>query len=201
LNASTDKRYSLFEEDEGALIRACVEGDRAARTELFHKYRDVVYRFTYRFVGPVADMDDLVHDIYVEVYRSLGRFKGESKFSTWLYRIAANVCFAYLKKSRRREYVFVPYEPLGGADSGAAGVVDGEKAFARRHVRRRIGEALLKLQDKKRVVLVLHDIEGRTMDEVARIVKKPVGTVKSRLFHARGEMRRILKDLMTEPRT
>jgi RNA polymerase sigma-70 factor (ECF subfamily) len=197
LNASTDKRYSLLEGDEDELIRACVAGEHRARTALFHRYRDVIYRFAYRFVGPVADMDDLIHDIYVEVFRSLGRFKGEAKFTTWLYRIAANVCFSYLKRTRRRNYVFVPYEPLGGADSGASGVVDGEKAFARRHIRRRIGEALLRLPDKKRVVLVLHDIEGRTMDEVARIVKKPVGTVKSRLFHARSDMRRILKDLMS----
>ncbi|MBD3317857.1 MAG: sigma-70 family RNA polymerase sigma factor [Chitinivibrionales bacterium] len=199
MNASVDKEYLLNGRDEHSLIRACVAGDRDARTELFHRYRDMIHRFAYRFVGPVADMDDIIHDIYIELFKSLKRFRGESRLSTWLYSIAANVCFTYLKKTRRRGRVFVPYEVIEGQEAHRDNATDGDRVFARRYVRGRIGEALLKLNEKKRLVLILHDIEGRTMEEIARVVKKPVGTVKSRLFHARSEMRGILKDLMSEP--
>lgn len=171
------------------LVQRSSQGDQEARSEIFYKYKDLIYRLVYRFVGPVADLEDLLQDIYVELFKSLKNFKQQSKFSTWLYRITLNVCMSYLRKNYAKKYVLIPHDFLDMVVDRSS--MDGN--WPKQDLRHRLSAALLKIAPKKRAVIMLHDVEGIKLEEIAQIVKKPLGTVKSRLFNARAELREILE--------
>lgn len=172
--------------DQDETIRRAQEGDEASFRQLFVKHRQDVTRVVYRALGPTADLEDVVQDVFVHVYRSLSTFRGDSKFSTWLYRLATNVARMHLRKARSRPRyanVEVPDRPAE-SDSQPA----GEEAVDRDTRVRALYEVLGTLSDKKREVLVLHDLEGKTASEIAELVAAPVLTVRTRLFYARKEL-------------
>lgn len=179
-------RVAFVTSEQDETIRRAQSGDEAAFRELFLKHRQDVTRVVYRSLGPSADLEDVVQDVFVHVYRSLLSFRGESKFSTWLYRLATNVARMHLRKARSRPrfaHVEVPDRPVD-SDSQPA----GEEAVDRDGRVRALYEVLGTLTDKKREVLVLHDLEGKTASEIAELVGAPVLTVRTRLFYARKEL-------------
>ncbi len=165
-----------------ALVERCRHGERDALGEVYRAYRGEVARNLQRVLGPGrGDLDDVLQDVFIEAFRSIGRFRGDSKLSTWLYRVCINVALQRLRK--RKRLAEVP------ADEVAESV--SEETPERGLDNRRRLDAVYRLLDelapKKRVVFILHEIEGREPKEIAGIVGAPVLTVRTRLHYARKE--------------
>lgn len=169
------------------LVQRAQAGDERAFQEIFRRDRNVVSRLVFRLLGPDADLEDVVQDTFVHVYRSIGSFKGEAKFSTWLYRLTTNVVRMHLRRKRSRPRVVTDQVPETPAADGPQQEAPDETA-ARRQRAQTLYQHLDALSDKKRTVLVLHDLEGVSAEEIAAIVEAPVLTVRTRLFYARREL-------------
>lgn len=169
------------------LVQRAQAGDERALSELFRREREMVRRLVFRMLGPDADVEDVVQDTFIHVFRSIGSFKGEAKFSTWVYRLSANVVRMHLRRKRSRPRVVTDQVPeTAGVDSPGEEAPD--EAAARLQRARTLYEHLDSISDKKRTVLVLHDLEGVSAEEISAIVEAPVLTVRTRLFYARREL-------------
>jgi RNA polymerase sigma-70 factor, ECF subfamily len=182
-------------EAERELVRACQAGDRAAFDRLVERHQRDVYRLCYRYLDNHEDANDLAQETFLRAWRSLGRFRGESAFSTWLYRIAVNACLN--QRAARQPPTRELDERL--ADPGAGAQVGVEKADEARRVR----AAVARLPEKQRATLILKVYQDLTHEEVAGVLGATVGTVKSNLFHALANLRRLLAagDALGEKRT
>ncbi|HYH20983.1 MAG TPA: RNA polymerase sigma factor [Azospirillum sp.] len=145
-----------------------------------------VYRFILKRVGHPDDAQDLTQQTFLEAYRQLGRFRGESTMWTWLCAIANNVARNHRARAPQHRYSFVSDEVLEFHPADAA---DPEEANARRQQVRRLRAALDELSDDARAVFVLVALEGMSYEDAARILDVPVGTVRSRLSRARNALR------------
>jgi RNA polymerase sigma-70 factor (ECF subfamily) len=169
-----------------ALIIRAQRGDRQALRELLVRHRGDVTRIAFRVLGPSADLEDVVQEALVQIYRSLPSYEGHAKFTTWLYRVVTNVARMHLRRQRSRpRLTSASSQTLEGHPSEA----ERPDAGAERNERvRALYDHLSMLSDKKRTVLVLHDLTGLGADEIAEIVGAPVLTVRTRLFYARKEL-------------
>ncbi len=170
-----------------SLISRAQAGEERAFRELFTKHRGEVARLVFRMLGPSPDVDDVVQDVFVHVYRSLPSFRGESKFSTWLYRLTVNVTRMHLRKGRSRPQIAdvdVPESPRDNAEPADT----PDRATERAERVRALYRLLEGLSEKKRAVLVMHDLEGVPAKDIAELVDAPVLTVRTRLFYARKEL-------------
>lgn len=176
--------------DEQRLIAECLRGGTAAYGELIRPYQDRLFNTVYRLVGNAEDAQDVVQEAFIHAYQSLGQFKGDARFYTWLYRIAINAAISH----RRRQRVVLSihrspdgrddHEPLDRSEFNRPG-----HALERAEQERRVQEALDRLSPEHRAVLVLRDIEGESYETVAQVLGVPIGTVRSRLHRARLELR------------
>jgi RNA polymerase sigma-70 factor (ECF subfamily) len=172
------------------LIERCREGDAQAFTQLFRAHREQVARLAYRMLGGIGDLEDVVQEVFLQVYRSLHDFRGQARFSTWLYRVTVNVVLMHRRAARSRPVLVTgTLAPL--LLSGDA-LPDEQVARRSRVVAFR--RLLDRLSDKKRTVFILHELEGLPPAEVAAIVGAPVLTVRTRLFYARRELLSMLRD-------
>ncbi len=173
------------------VIERAMAGDETAFHEIFRDYKEVVARIVHRVMGPSHEIEDVVQDVFIHVFRSIGSFRGDAKFTTWLYRLTANVTKMHLRKKRSRpRFADVPVPE--GRESRP---VETPDAVAERNERVVALYRLVdKLSEKKRAVLVLHDFEGLPAKEIAEIVEAPVLTVRTRLFYARKELYAALMD-------
>lgn len=177
---------ALMAETIDPLVRLAQRGDEHARTQLFKRHRQEVARIVARALGPDADVEDVVQDAFIQIFRSIDGFRGDSKFSTWLYRLVTNVTRMHLRKRSVRPRIAAGVEPETARkpEPGAT----PEHALERSWRIRRLYHHLDQLSDKKRTVIVLHDFEGIAPLEIAQIVDAPVLTVRTRLFYARREL-------------
>ena len=177
-------------EDDTVVSRAAA-GDAAAFRALFARHRSDVARLVYRMLNAPSDLDDVVQEVFVQVFRSLKDFRGQSKFSTWLHRVTVNVVLMHRRSAKSR--------PVLTEEAPSDLVPDRDQSLpdedAERHERVRAFQRLLaRLADKKRVVFVLHELEGLSPSEIAEIVDAPVLTVRTRLFYARRELEAMLPE-------
>jgi RNA polymerase sigma-70 factor (ECF subfamily) len=177
--------------DEDKLIARAAADDTAAFRELYTRHRGDVARLVYRMLGGRGDLEDVIQEVFVQVHKSLKDFRGQSKFSTWLHRVTVNVVLMHRRAARSRP-VFAD-EPLGEAVMYGGEVAPDEDAERRERVRA-FGRLLDRLADKKRIVFVLHELEGIAPSEIAKIVGAPVLTVRTRLFYARREIEAMLAE-------
>lgn len=178
-------------DDEAATIQKAAGGDADAFRLLFLRHRVDVQRLVFRMVGARPDLDDIVQEVFIQVYRSLRDFRGQSKFSTWLHRVTVNVVLMHRRAARSRP-TYAEEAPDDLAHDTRQVLPD--EATARRARMRAFGRLLDRLADKKRVVFVLHDLEGKAPAEIAEIVGAPVLTVRTRLFYARRELEAMWRD-------
>lgn len=181
--------------DDGSvdqLISGCIAGDRRCQRALFRQYRERVYNLVCRMLGPEFDADDVIQQVFIRLFKSLGGFQKLSSLDTWVYRIAAKVCTDQLRgKYRKRTLKIVP-DSQQAVDAEGDAKYDPYLSLEQKEQASHISDALRKIGDEKRTVIVLHDVEQKSLEQIAEVIQKPVGTVKSRLFHARKELQKLL---------
>jgi RNA polymerase sigma-70 factor (ECF subfamily) len=177
--------------DEERLVARAATGDTPAFRQLYERHRSDVARLVYRMLGPRADLEDVVQEVFFQVYRSLKDFRGEAKLSTWLHRVTVNVVLMHRRAARSRP-TFAD-EPPGELSLRSPSITPDDDAERRERVRA-FSRLLARLADKKRIVFVLHELEGVSPSEIAKIVGAPVLTVRTRLFYARRELEEMLRD-------
>ncbi|MFA4015269.1 MAG: hypothetical protein RUDDFDWM_000349 [Candidatus Fervidibacterota bacterium] len=191
--------YELMDEE---LVEMAQNGDRNAFTILVKRYQDRIYNLIYRYVGNVEDALDLTQETFIKAFVKLGEFRGNSKFYTWLYRIAVNACIDF----RRRERISIvhwddikpnEFDRLDMDESMNSVDVVGEDNNPEMHMlkselKQIVREAISALPEHLRIVLILREYEDLSYEEIASIVGCRVGTVKSRLFQAREMLKRKL---------
>ncbi|MCY3712803.1 MAG: sigma-70 family RNA polymerase sigma factor [Gemmatimonadetes bacterium] len=181
--------------DEELVARAR-EGDRPAFARLVERHSVSVYNLTLRMVGNREDAEEAAQDVFVRAYRSLDRFRGDSRFSTWLYRIAVNVSLSSARRSRRDLSTTSLSEPEDDEDGLPMQLPDPladpaerfEQAEFRDHVRNMVAA----LPPIYSAVISMYHMQSLSYDEIAEALELPIGTVKARLFRARAALRKLI---------
>lgn len=179
-----------------SLMRRYLEGDTSAFQTLLHRHGQKIYNFILRTMGDRQVAEDLLQEVMLRVVRSAASFQGQSKFTTWLYTIARNMCIDARRRGKFRKTV--PLDaPLSRDDDGGATLLDrvadqrpGQDSLARDHrFRVALEQALAQLPEEQREVFVMRELEGLKFREIAEIVGIPENTVKSRMRYALEALR------------
>lgn len=174
------------------LVRRAQRGKTEAFEELVRRYEQKVYNITYRLLGNEEDATEALQDTFLRAYRSISRFKFKSSFYTWLYRIATNVSLTKLRRRKTQETVSLD-EPIKNTDDLKYDIPDSrstpEQAFEQKRLRERLQEAIAKLPEEYRTVVVMRDLEGLSNEEVSATLGITVPAVKSRLHRGRMALR------------
>ena len=172
------------------LIERAANGDKAAFEQVMIRSEQRVMAMTWRMLGNEADARDASQEVFLRVYKYLGRFRGDQDFFAWLYGITVNVCRDFLKKRQNHSSRFVSFgEDAGEAHEVADGQVDAEQVLIQTQQRELITKAMGTLPFKERASIVLRDVEGLSTEEVARIMKSSATTVRSQISSARKKIR------------
>ena len=181
------------------LVDRCLGGEEQAARQLFRQQRGRVQATLYRILGSNRDMEDLLQETFIQVFRSLPRFRGEARLSTWIDRIAVRVAYRYLGRKKPTALTLELHEPADGPRS-----LPDRRAMAREGVRR-FYAALAELSARGRIAFALHEIEGRSVAEVADIVGASVTATKLRIWRARKALMQqaqndlILREFLERP--
>jgi RNA polymerase sigma-70 factor (ECF subfamily) len=179
-------------DDDRQLIADCLAGRREAFGKLVSRYQTRLYNAIIRLVDNPDDAADVVQDAFLNAYQSLGSFKGDAEFFTWLYRIGFNTAIS-LKRKKRAIVSLDANGPVGGIDpDDPSDYIKPGAALERSEEERQLQEAMNRLSHEHREVLVLKDIEGLKYEVIAEILGVPIGTIRSRLHRARLELRDLL---------
>lgn len=192
-----------MEPDDRRLVEEARQGRHAAFRTLVERYQQKVYSMALSMMRDPDQARDVVQDAFVKAYEHLGDFQGDSAFYTWLYRIAMNICIDRMRRTRRFAQVEFD-EKLGHEDDDAFAVAphrlgfDPARALQDREIRERVMAALGELSANHRTVLVLREVEGLAYKDIAEVMSCSIGTVMSRLFHARKRMQQMLRNLVDD---
>jgi RNA polymerase sigma-70 factor (ECF subfamily) len=197
--ASNDSRAA-----EAAFIKRLVARDEAAFTELVQLYERRVFALVFRMLGNRHEAEEITQEVFVQVFRAIHRFRGESKLSTWLYRVAVNLCKNRIKyHARRSSMAHHDYDAIAEASSGssAAGVSVGsvdrpDELVEGIQLEGMVKRALAQLDPDFRELVVLRDVEDLTYEQIAEVTGLPRGTVKSRIHRGRQQLRQRVEQLL-----
>jgi len=187
-------------EDDLTLVKRAQREDTSAYDELVRRYQERVYATVYHMTSNHEDANDLTQESFIKAYRALRTFKGDSSFYTWVYRIAVNKTINFLKQRKNRIHL-----SLNDMDFNAEHDPDLVALISHNTPRRdlnlselneRLNAAMQKLSEHHRMVVVLHDIQGLSHEEIGVIMDCNVGTVRSRLFYARQQLQVYLADML-----
>jgi RNA polymerase sigma-70 factor, ECF subfamily len=205
--AYTNGASQAVADDDAPFVARCRDGDANAFEVLVERYQGKMLNTAFRILGDYADACDVVQESFLAAYRSLGRFRGDARFSTWLYAIVVNQSRNRLKQraSRtRREVASLDVRPGSGEQALIEGQPSDEKTvvdrLGQRERDRKIQECIDAMDEEQREVLVLRDIEGMSYEEISEALCLPDGTVKSRLFRARNALKSSLKKVLGDLR-
>jgi RNA polymerase sigma-70 factor (ECF subfamily) len=174
------------------LVAAALAGDKGAFGDLVLRYQDRLFNSLFHIVGSHEDAADVVQDALVQAFVKLKSFRGASKFYTWLYRIAFNIAIS--QKRRHRPTVSLDGAKAGTGDEPLSAGQSPEDEISSGEDIEKVQEALADLADDHRTIITLREIDGFAYEEIADFLDLPVGTVRSRLFRARKELKDRLKD-------
>ncbi len=184
----------MIRDEEKTIIKKAQKGDIAAFEELVKTYEGFVYNLALRTLRSEQDAQDAAQEVFIKVWSSLGSFRGDSKFSVWLYRITGNVCTDILRR-RRSDIVSLTVDDGEGGDTELE-IADSSptphEALAQKERSASLAAALEMLPEDYRKVLLLRESADMSYDEIASALKIDIGTVKSRIFRARKKLREIL---------
>lgn len=190
LAASNVGREEKGPADGGSLavvVMACQNGDRAAPRQLYDSCHQIVFRLVVRMVG-LQEAADVTQQVFLQAFRSINQFNGQSRFETWLYRLAVNESLQHLRRNRRCRYHALDWEPMDETHHGD----NAEQKELLEH-------SLARIDPELRSIFLLREVEGLSYRDIAAALQIPEGTVGSRLNRARRELKQHLSDLGFEP--
>lgn len=179
---------------ERDLVKRARGGDVAAFEELISDQQDRIYNVAYRMVGDPELALDMAQEVFLKAFRSIKAFRSQARFSTWLYSIATNVCLDEIRKMKRRPYQQSLNRPIDTEEGEIEWELPSpgpgpEEEVERGEVQRAVQEALLRIPDDQRLLIVLRDLEDLSYQEIADRMGWPLGTVKSGLYRARQALK------------
>ena len=184
---------------DAELIERCLRKDNAAWEMGIARFRRRVFHIAYKFTGKHDEAEDLTQEIFVKMYRSIGTFNGKSKFSTWLYTIARNICIDHQRKMKFRAHASLeaaqPGKNQALGDRLANPGPSTERLAAGGLLKERIAAAVEALPLEQREVFLLRQLQGLAFNEIAGVVGAPANTVKSRMRYALERLQEVLRDL------
>lgn len=193
----SDKPYDKQSDSE--LVESIIGGKTDAFTELVKRYEKLVYNTAYFNTQNSEDAWDISQEVFLRVYNSMESFRGESAFSTWLYRLCKNITYDYMRKHYKHKSVSI--SDIGSEDDGKEFDIpdndissDPQASFERKYEIERVRQAIKKLGEEHRSVIILRELEERSYSEIAEILDIEEGTVKSRLNRARLALKKILSE-------
>ncbi len=183
-------------ENEKYLLGLSQKGDIEAFEMLMEKYQKKVFNIALRLLGNHDDANEVTQEVFIRIFKSMGSFKGESQISTWIYRIATNACLDELRK-RKNKWIMSLDEEYHKENGDYIIQVEDDKPtpdviLEQKTLKSAVNNAIDKLSEKYKLIIVLRDIQGFSYEEISEIVKTPVGTVKSRINRARLQLKEIL---------
>lgn len=187
----------MTEVSEKKIIEKVLGGDANAFEELVLKYEKTVYNLALRMVGDRDDASDMTQEAFIKAYGSLSSFRGDSKFSVWIYRIATNVCLDFLRSKSRKQQVSLTVSDDDDEDA-QLDIPDPssapEQQLMQKMSMQSVEEGLKTLPDKQRQILVMRELGGMSYAEIGAALSLEEGTVKSRIFRARKRLCTFLLD-------
>ena len=178
-------------EREQDVIRRVLRGDSEAFSELVAAYQKTVYNIALRLLGSREDAEDLTQETFLTAYRRLGDFRGESRFSTWLCRIASNACIDALRRRKHTDALSLTLEDEDAEDAEweiPDESLAPEALLSQKLTRDAVRRGLRELSPEGRQVLILRELEGMSYEEIGETLSLEPGTVKSRIFRARKKL-------------
>jgi RNA polymerase sigma-70 factor, ECF subfamily len=169
--------------EELELIDKCKNNDPEAFEQLLLLYESKIYNLCFYILKNKEDSLDAAQDVCVKIFKSISKFKGDSKFSTWVYRVTYNTCIDIVKKRKDD----IPYDDFINSENNQETKVDG--IIEQQELKMEIKNCIMKLNDDFKTIIILRDIDGLSYQEIADILKIEVGTVKSRLSRARDTLK------------
>lgn len=189
-------------DSDAYLVERALDNDLAAFEKLVTRYQSKIINYAARMLNDPEEAEDVAQEAFVKAYRSLDSFRGASSFSTWLYRIATNLCIDRVRKRKRSpQQAYSLDEPLDkDEERGGRDVPDlstePTRQIEREELKQQVRQTVGQMPDKLRSVLVMCDIQGMSYEDIAKVLECPIGTVKSRLFHARADLARRMRPYM-----
>ena len=183
---------------DGTYVTRARSGDSDAFRMLVERHSRSVFRLAFRMTGNEQDAEDVVQESMLRAYKQLGKFDERASFGTWLYRIAVNKTINFLKQRRNKHHISLNDIDFNAEHDPDLLALISDKTPQRdinlSELQKKLNEALLKLSEPHRMVVVLHDVQGVSHEEIAEIAGCNIGTVRSRLFYARQQLQGYLAD-------
>lgn len=182
----------MTRDDERSVIDRVLSGDKNAFEEIVLAHQKNVYNLALKMVGEPEDALDLSQEAFLRAYQSLASFRGDCRFSVWLYRMTSNICLDFLRRKKRRDTLPLYTKSEDDGEDIETEIPDErfspEKTLLQKELREAIQTGLTSLSDNDRQILTLREIGGLSYDEIASALQMDIGTVKSRLFRARKRL-------------
>ena len=177
------------------LVARSVAGDNESFNQLILRWERPIYALAYRQIGREDDARDVCQEAFLRAFRALPGFKGQAKFSSWLYRITLNLCRDWMRRERRAPFVQPPEGMDVGdlADATASGAESIEDVVTRKNLSRHVAMAMQTLPEEQRSAVLLKEYHGLTFQEIAELQGCPLSTVKTRLYQGLTVLRRELE--------
>lgn len=184
-------------DETGILLKLAKEGDAGAFEKLISMHQKTVYNMAFRMLGNREDAYDAAQDVFIRVYKALPGFRQESMFSTWIYRITKNVCLDIIRKNKKQNTVSIDREVDYGDGPLTMQIEDTgpspDETAERNELVKKVREGIAKLPEQHRIIIVMRDMQNLSYEEIAKILKCPEGTVKSRINRARNALRNLIE--------
>ena len=199
-DAALPKKVEAPATDEYELVNRARRGDLAAYDELVRRYQERIYATIYHMTSNHEDANDLAQEAFIKAFQALKSFKGGSSFYTWVYRIAVNKTINFLKQRKNRTAMSLNDLDFNAEHDPDLVALVSDKTPRRdaglTELQEKLNEAMQKLSEPHRLVVTLHDVQGMSHEEIAKIMDCNIGTVRSRLFYARQQLQGALADYL-----
>ena len=186
--------------EEMVLVQRARQGDLPAYDELVRRYQERIYATVYHMTSNHEDANDLAQEAFIKAYQALKSFKGGSSFYTWVYRIAVNKTINFLKQRKNKAQMSLDDLDFNAEHDPDLVALISEKTPRREinlaELQEKLNEAMQKLSEPHRLVVTLHDVQGMSHEEIAKVMDCNIGTVRSRLFYARQQLQAYLSDYL-----
>ena len=182
------------------LVALATAGDLDCFNQLVARWERPIYALAYRTLGREEEARDVTQEAFLRAYRGLRSFRGDAKFSSWLYRITLNLCRDWIRRERRTPIAHMPegVDPMDVADEHASPAESVEDLVARRELSDAVARAMAELPEEQRTAILLKEYHGLTFQEIADMLHCPLSTVKTRLYQGLSVLRRRLERRQAE---